>query len=82
MFAALLVIPSTAHAYIDPGAGSMLLQILIGGFAGVFVVGRLFWKSIVASFQNAVTKFLPKSKSLSNSESSSMAGTEPAHIKD
>jgi len=31
----------TAHAYIDPAAGSLLLQIIVGGVAGVGVAYRL-----------------------------------------
>lgn len=30
-------------AYLDPGAGSMILQALAGGIAGVAVVGKLYW---------------------------------------
>ena len=32
--------------YLDPGAGSMLLQALAGGLAGLAVVGRLYWARI------------------------------------
>lgn len=35
-----------AHAYLDPGAGSMLLQILLGGMAGLGVLGKLYWHRI------------------------------------
>jgi hypothetical protein len=42
----LLVVPTRAHAYIDPGAGSMFLQILLGGIAGLAVLGRIFWKRL------------------------------------
>ena len=35
-----------AHAYLDPGAGSMLLQILLGGLAGLGVLGKLYWHRI------------------------------------
>lgn len=41
---------SPAHAYIDPGAGSMLLQILLGGIAGLVVFLKLFWHRILALF--------------------------------
>lgn len=34
---------SDALAYLDPGTGSMLLQLLLGGVAGVMVVGKLYW---------------------------------------
>lgn len=34
---------SSAHAYLDPGTGSILLQVLLGGAAGVAIVGKLYW---------------------------------------
>lgn len=35
-----------AFAYLDPGAGSMLLQALLGGVAGLAVIGRLGWNRV------------------------------------
>lgn len=35
-----------AHAYLDPGTGSMMLQLLLGGVAGALVVLRLYWYRI------------------------------------
>jgi hypothetical protein len=32
-----------AWAYLDPASGSMLLQLLLGGAAGVAVVVKLYW---------------------------------------
>lgn len=34
---------STAHAYLDPGTGSMALQLILGGIAGLAILGKLFW---------------------------------------
>ena len=34
---------SNAWAYLDPGTGSFLLQMLLGGIAGLAVVGRMYW---------------------------------------
>jgi hypothetical protein len=31
-------------AYLDPGTGSMLLQVLLGGIAAVAVGGRVMWQ--------------------------------------
>ena len=31
-------------AYLDPGSGSMLVQLLLGGVAGVAVIARLGWQ--------------------------------------
>jgi len=33
-------------AYLDPGAGSLILQALAGGLAGVAVVGKLYWARV------------------------------------
>ncbi|MHA1600306.1 MAG: hypothetical protein ACTSW2_05730 [Alphaproteobacteria bacterium] len=32
-----------AFAYLDPGTGSMIIQLLLGGIAGAMVVGKLYW---------------------------------------
>lgn len=32
-------------AYLDAGTGSMLLQALMGGFAGLMVLSRVAWRS-------------------------------------
>jgi hypothetical protein len=34
--------------YLDPGAGSMILQALAGGLAGLAVAGKLYWSRIKA----------------------------------
>lgn len=36
-----------AHAYLDPGTGSMILQIVIGGVAGVALAGRFYWHRLL-----------------------------------
>jgi hypothetical protein len=38
------------HAYLDPGSGSMLIQVLLGGIAGVAVILRLYWRRFLALF--------------------------------
>ena len=40
-----------AEAYLDPGAGSILLQVLLGGFAAAGVFAKLFWHSLSAPFR-------------------------------
>ena len=37
-----------AYAYLDPGAGSLLLQVLMGGLAGAVVVVKVDWTSLMA----------------------------------
>jgi hypothetical protein len=40
---ATLFFTGPAWAYLDPGTGSMMLQLLLGGIAGAMVVGKLYW---------------------------------------
>jgi len=37
---------SNAFAYIDPGSGSMILQMLIGTLLGAGIVVKLYWQKI------------------------------------
>lgn len=46
----LLGLPGRAHAYIDPSAGSLLLQLILGGIAGAMVALRLYWKRLAGLF--------------------------------
>ena len=48
--AALLLYADSAHAYLDPGSGSIVLQVLLGGIAGVALVLKLFWHRILQIF--------------------------------
>ncbi len=36
--------------YVDPGSGSMVLQILLGGVSGIYVIFRLFKQRILGFF--------------------------------
>lgn len=42
----LLLASQPAWAYLDPGTGSMLLQVILGGIAAVGVALKLFWHKI------------------------------------
>jgi hypothetical protein len=35
-----------AHAYLDPGTGSILLQAIIGGVASGLFIMRIYWRKI------------------------------------
>jgi hypothetical protein len=39
-------LPGTAEAYIDPGAGSILMQAVLGGVAGLAVLVRILGRRI------------------------------------
>jgi hypothetical protein len=47
--AALLPLP--AAAYLNPDSGSLLLQALLGGAAGLAVLARLLWGRVAALFR-------------------------------
>ena len=46
-----LLLEAPVDAYLDPGGGSMLLQILLGGFAAIGVVWRLYWHRVASLFR-------------------------------
>ena len=45
-FILILVSVDSAFAYLDPGTGSMLLQVILGGVAAVGVAIKLYWHKI------------------------------------
>jgi len=48
---AIFLFPLNAFAYLDPGSGSMLLQLILGGFAGLVIVFKLYWQSFLSFFK-------------------------------
>lgn len=44
-----------AEAYLDPGSGSMLLQVLLGGAAALAVALRLAWQRISGALRRRAT---------------------------
>ena len=46
----LLLLFTDAVAYLDPGTGSMLLQVILGGVAAVGVAIKLYWHKLRAAF--------------------------------
>ncbi len=45
-----LLLVREAHAYLDPGAGSYILQILIASLFGALFMLKVFWGRIVGFF--------------------------------
>lgn len=46
----LLALALPAHAYLDPASGSMFLQMLVGGVAGVALLVKLYWYKLLRFF--------------------------------
>lgn len=51
---ALALLPSQAHAYLDPGTGSMLLQGIIAAIAGGLAAIKIFWARIFSTVSRLV----------------------------
>lgn len=54
-FIAVLAMTSAAHAYLDPGAGSFVLQMLLAGALAVGATVRVYWFRI----KQGVRRILP-----------------------
>ena len=44
-------LPEEAFAYLDPGSGSMMLQLLLGGIVGVAAILKIYWNSFAGLFR-------------------------------
>jgi hypothetical protein len=47
-----LTISDPAHAYLDAGSASLIVQMIAGGAAGALVVLKLYWQKIAGIFRN------------------------------
>jgi hypothetical protein len=50
--AQLIGFSASAHAYLDPGTGSILVQSLLAGIAGAVAVVSLYWQRVKRFFVN------------------------------
>ena len=57
-----LITPRAAYAYLDPGTGSYLFQILIAGLIGGAFAVKIFWSKIKAFFTKLFKKKSPADK--------------------
>ena len=53
----MMAIPTTAHAYIDPGSSSLFLQVVVAGGVGAVIMFRRLIGNILRSF---ISIFKPK----------------------
>ena len=54
--ALVLLSESPVDAYLDPGSGSMLVQLLLGGVAGAAVILKLTWQRLQGLFGASADK--------------------------
>lgn len=52
----LLLIPGQAHAYLDPGTGSYIFQLVLAAIVGALFAVRIFWGRIKSFFQKLFAK--------------------------
>ena len=55
LYFGVVAVPS-AHAYIDPGSGSFIFQVLIGGLLAGAVAVKHFWRRIVSFFTRRTSR--------------------------
>jgi len=48
--------PKKVHAYIDPGTGSYIFQIILATTLGGLVAIKLYWKKIIMFIKNPFNK--------------------------
>ena len=52
----LLWSPRGVEAYIDPGTGSYIIQVVIGGVLGAAFALKIYWKKVKFYFSNLLSK--------------------------
>ena len=55
-----LVMPHNAHAYLDPGTGSLILQAIIVGFIGAVATAKLWY----GRFKGFIARLFSRDKSI------------------
>jgi hypothetical protein len=48
--------PSSTHAYLDPGTGSYIFQLILAAIVGLGFVVKIYWKRIRAFFTGMFSK--------------------------
>ena len=56
LFLCFFLFTSSAHAYLDPGTGSIILQAIVGAFAAFFSTLYIFWEKVKIFFSKVFKK--------------------------
>jgi hypothetical protein len=51
-----LAFPRSAHAYLDPGTGSLIIQVIVAAFLGAAFAVKVYWRNIKAFVANRFSK--------------------------
>ena len=57
----LLMFPQVSYAYLDPGTGSYIFQIILAAFVGAAYMIKIYWTKVKAFFVNLFSKRSQKS---------------------
>lgn len=52
----MLLFPPNAFAYIDPGTGSFIIQMIIAGAMGALFTVKMYWKKISSYMKRMFSK--------------------------
>lgn len=56
LIALLALFPDQAHAYIDLGTGSYIIQLIIGAFLGGALAIKMYWRNLINFFKKKSPK--------------------------
>jgi len=56
IFLSFFILTTKAHAYLDPGTGSIILQAIVGAFAAFFTSIYIFWNKVKNFFKKIFNK--------------------------
>ncbi|MFH1479554.1 MAG: hypothetical protein ABIG92_07300 [Candidatus Omnitrophota bacterium] len=51
-----IVFPKASYAYIDPGSGSFVIQLVIGALCGLSFLVKVYWRKIISFFSNIFSR--------------------------
>ena len=55
-FLSFFLFTSSAHAYLDPGTGTIIVQAIVGAFAAFFSTLYMFWEKVKIFFRKVFKK--------------------------
>ena len=56
IFLSFFIFTTNAHAYLDPGTGSIILQAIVGAFATFFTSIYIFWNKVKNFYKKIFNK--------------------------
>jgi len=56
IFLSFFIFTTNAHAYLDPGTGSIILQAIVGAFAAFFTSIYIFWNKVKNFYKKIFNK--------------------------